>query len=184
MALIGVFAPSANHCPPARLYSCRRALCSGAGVIDLVRSSFSRLCVVFCLVLTLVFAGAGMASHVDRIESQLNPMGAHEHLVFSKVILDTGDHHHHLPGAAASGADHAAPHAAPHAQDRDGADHPDGGGHHHHADSGSGLLAGLSPGVVPVFVRGASWRSGTGASLAGFLIHGPERPPQASMIRI
>src|SRR3546814_18950475 len=77
---------------------------------------------MFCIALALVFAGASLASAVDRMQHGPGGSPAHEHMLFSDISLeDAHDQDHHQP-------------------DQGGEDPSDRlAGGHHHGDSGSGL---------------------------------------------
>lgn len=140
-------------------------------VIGLSRFPLFRLCSMLCVALTLTFASASMASIVDRIQHQSSVASDHDHSPFSKIVFETSDHHHE-------------PHTTDSDDGRDAPEHQPGTGHHHHADSGSGFLATPSQGSSWVFSRASSWRPAADNRMAGFLTHGPERPPKSSAIRI
>ncbi len=127
---------------------------------------------MLCVALTLTFASASMANIVDRMQHQSSVAGDHEHLPFSKVVFETCDQHH--------------THHSAHAHDcGDAPDHKPGTGHHHHhVDSGSGLLANVPQGPPWAFSDSSAWRPAVDGRMPGFLIHGPERPPKSSAIRI
>src|SRR3546814_20214366 len=76
---------------------------------------------MFCIALALVFAGASLASAVDRMQHGPGGSPAHEHMLFSDISLeDAHDQDHHQP-------------------DQGGEDPSDRlAGGHHPGDSGSG----------------------------------------------
>src|SRR3546814_6276053 len=78
---------------------------------------------MFCIALALVFAGASLASSVDRMQHGPGGSPAHEHMLFSDISLeDAHDQDHHQP-------------------DQRGEDPSDRlAGGHHHGDSGSALI--------------------------------------------
>src|SRR3546814_3278542 len=85
--------------------------------------SVNKFCAMLCIALALVFAGASLASAVDRMQHGPGGSPAHEHMLFSDISLeDAHDQDHHQP-------------------DQGGEDPSDRlAGGHHHGDSGSGLI--------------------------------------------
>src|SRR3546814_11485033 len=85
--------------------------------------SVNKFCAMLCIALALVFAGASLASAVDRMQHGPGGSPAHEPMLFSDISLeDAHDQDHHQPDQGGE----------------DPSDRPAGG--HHYGDSGSGLI--------------------------------------------
>src|SRR3546814_1534187 len=60
--------------------------------------SVNKFCAMLCIALALVFAGASLASAVDRMQHGPGGSPAHEHMLFSDISLeDAHDQDHHQP---------------------------------------------------------------------------------------
>ncbi|WP_148276615.1 hypothetical protein [Sphingobium sp. SYK-6] len=135
-------------------------------MVRLIQFPPFRLCSMLCIALTLVFAGASMASTVDRFQHQTGVSADHEHLPLSIIASDMGDDgdgHSDTTNPDDSGS-------VP--------NHQSGAGHHHHGDAGSSLPALGSQGEGGLFQASLSQPPVADDRLAGILIHGPERPPK------
>lgn len=140
-------------------------------VLKLSQHPLSRLFSMLSIALMFAFANASVANAVDHVQHQASVAGDHDHLPFSKIVFETCEQHH--------------AHHSMHSNDcGDAPDHKPGIGHHHHVDSGSGLPAPLAQGSGWVFSEAQSWRPAADGRMCGFLIHGLERPPKSSAIRI
>ncbi|MEE2741936.1 hypothetical protein [Sphingobium abikonense] len=131
-----------------------------------------RLCSMLCIALTLVFAGVGMTSIVDRFQHQNDVSADHEHLPLSIIASDMSDHgdgHSDTTNPDDAGS-------VP--------NHQSGAGHHHHGDAGSSLPALGSQGDSGLFQASLSQPLTADDRLPDILIYGPERPPKNIANRI
>lgn len=125
----------------------------------------NKICAMLCIALALVFAGASLASAVDRVQHGPGGSPAHEHMLFSDISLeDTHDQDHHQP-------------------DQGGEDPSDRlAGGHHHGDSGSGLIIPASADATVAALLDEAHGLAPDRPALGFRIQGPERPPKPSTI--
>ena len=124
----------------------------------------NKICAMLCIALALVFAGASLASAVDRMQHGPGGSPTHEHLLFSDISLEDAHEDHHQPDQG----------------DGDPSDRLAGG--HHHGDSGSGLIILASADATVAALLDEAHGLAPDRPAFGFRIQGPERPPKPSTI--
>src|SRR3546814_18670172 len=125
--------------------------------------SVNKFCAMLCIALALVFAGASLASAVDRMQHGPGGSPAHEHMLFSDISLeDAHDQDHHQP-------------------DQGGEDPSDRlAGGHHHGDRGSGLIILASAPATVAALLAADPGLVTERPAHRFRNQRPGRPPKPS----
>jgi hypothetical protein len=124
----------------------------------------NKICAMLCIALALVFAGASLASAVDRMQHGPGGSPTHEHMLFSDISLEDAHEDHHQP-------------------DQGNEDPTDRlAGSHHHGDSGSGLIILASADATVAALVDEAHGLAPDRPVLGFRIQGPERPPKPSTI--
>lgn len=121
-----------------------------------------RICVIFGVVLALLFAGASSSNMLDRVQHAPSVASDHEHVLFSGLTAES---------------DHSDDHRSSDDDESDTGRVPQGH-HHHHGDAGSAIPLDASDRSSIAPVRSHPHDVGPTGERPGSNAAGLERPPR------
>lgn len=124
----------------------------------------SRLFVMLCMAVVLVYAGASTSQVINQIQHSPAQVTAHDHDIFSDAGAIAMQTDHHDDDA---GEDQSSEHLA--------------GGHHHHGDTGPSLMVSVSDPIESLALAESLRAPLKVRQVAGVDEPGPERPPRQAV---